>query len=362
MHAILHEVCEPKSRTLRERRGAGARRRGRGRRGGEPRWDRIPAEADGERAEEEARAGEAVAFAPFPTRAFPSRFRGGDPRGDAAASASSASAGALPARVARGHHCETRAHECPASEALGVSADGIQRTGTARDTDGQPRPIRNKHARCAFVVFDARCESRGGPERPRCHRSRSAPTSNAARIVATVVKKIDDDPASGGPQTGYSRARFRGLGARLGVNEEGQEALVLNVRRFVVVRPGRPGVVLRTHPSWTSKTARIFIVVGQSARMRVSFRVIRDNSQEPPTLQRHMLRRAPMLAPSLGRCAATKTSPRAVRLDRFALASRAPYRSPRSPRPCVAHTAHTAPARTLPADLRGRGMTRAPVR
>jgi SAM-dependent methyltransferase len=41
----------------------------------------------------------------------------------------------------------------------------------------------------------------------------------------------------------------------------------------------------------------------------------------------HMLRRAPMLAPSLGRCAATKTSPCTVRLDRIALASRAPYRS-----------------------------------
>jgi SAM-dependent methyltransferase len=40
-----------------------------------------------------------------------------------------------------------------------------------------------------------------------------------------------------------------------------------------------------------------------------------------------MLRRAPMLAPSLGRCAATKTSPCTVRLDRVALASRAPYRS-----------------------------------
>ena len=46
-----------------------------------------------------------------------------------------------------------------------------------------------------------------------------------------------------------------------------------------------------------------------------------------PTPLSHMLRRAPMLAPSLGRCAATKTSPCTVRLDRVALASRAPYRS-----------------------------------
>ena len=155
---------------------------------------------------------------------------------------------------------------------------------------------------------------------------REAPTSNAARIVATVVKKIDDDPASGGPQTGYSRARFRGLGARLGVNEEGQEALVLEHaplrgREARAAWCGAPD----SHPSWTSKTARIFIVVGQSASFVSG--------------HQRQLARAPNPATSYAPARAdARAESRTVRRDED--------ESPRSPsRPLRARVARTVPIR-----------------
>ena len=220
-----------------------------------------PAGAGGEK---EARPG-SVAFAPVPDARVSVAFPRGGPSGDAAASASSASAGALQARVAAASTAARRARGCPASEARPSAFRPTAFSGRApRETRGTRSATSHpeRHARCAFVVLmrDAsRAEDLNGPGAT----GREAPTSNAARIVATVVKKIDDDPASGGPQTGYSRARFRGLGARLGVDEEGQEALVLEHaplrgREVRAAWCGAPD----SHPSWTSKTARIFIVVG----------------------------------------------------------------------------------------------------
>ena len=262
-----------------------------------------------------------------------------------------ASAGALQARVAavaprRRATDAPRRRRGPRRFGRRHSADGHCARHEGR---GQPRPIR-----ACVRRFDARCESRGGPERPRCHRSRSADVERGAH-VATVVKNRRRS-SERWPQTVQQSALSRSRTPRR--ERGGAEALALEHAPLRGREARRPGVVPELSSELDIETARIFIVVGQS-RMRVSFRVIRDNSQEPQ-LATSYARRAPMLAPSLDGAPRRRRVP--AQSVSTASRSRRAHRTDPPLRPRVAHT-RTHGTRTHAAGgSRGRGIARAPVR